>query len=284
MTRKALGRGLSALLHDVEAASPSASSLQQIPVTLIDSNPFQPRRTFSQERLQELANSIHSTGLVQPVLVRKSGERYQLIAGERRWRAASLASIKSIPAVVRDLSDQETLELAITENVLREDLSPIETAHAYQSMQDNFGFSHEEIASRLGLDRTTITNTVRLLKLSQEIQDMVEKKLLSSGHARALLACATTEEQMQLAKRVVKEGLSVRQVERLASAPKNNSSPSGASTTPAKADANTRAAILELERALGTRVKVVGDGNRGRIEITYYSSQDLDRIYKLIVK
>ncbi|MGH9446504.1 MAG: ParB/RepB/Spo0J family partition protein [Terriglobia bacterium] len=284
MTRKALGRGLSALLHDVEAASPSASSLQQIPVTLIDSNPFQPRRTFSQERLQELANSIHSTGLVQPVLVRKSGERYQLIAGERRWRAASLASIKSIPAVVRDLSDQETLELAITENVLREDLSPIENANAYQSMQDNFGFSHEEIASRLGLDRTTIANTVRLLKLPQEIQDMMEKKLLSSGHARALLACATTEEQMQLAKRVVKEGLSVRQVERLASAPKNNSSPSGVSTTPAKADANTRAAILELERALGTRVKVVGDGDRGRIEITYYSSQDLDRIYKLIVK
>jgi ParB family transcriptional regulator, chromosome partitioning protein len=282
MTRKALGRGLSALLRDVESASPSAPSLQQIPLALIEPNPFQPRRAFSQERLKELADSIRSTGLVQPVLVRKVGERYQLVAGERRWRAASMAAVETVPALVRDLSDQESLELALTENVLREDLSSIEAAHAYQSMRDKFGLSHEDIAARLGLDRTTITNTVRLLKLPQQIQEMIDNKQLTSGHARALLACPNMEAQLQLAQRIAKEGLSVRQAEKLAS--KNDDSSHAKSDSPEKPDANTRAAILELERALGTRVRIIREGERGRIEISYFSSQDLDRLYELLAR
>jgi ParB family transcriptional regulator, chromosome partitioning protein len=283
MSRKALGRGLSALLRDVESASPSAPSLQQVPVGLIDPNPFQPRRLFSPDRLQELADSIRSTGIVQPILVRKTGERYQLIAGERRWRAASLARLETVPAMIRELSDQEALELALTENILRDDLSPIETARAYQSMQEKFGLSHDEIATRLGFNRTTITNAVRLLKLPQEIQEMIDKKLLTSGHARALLACTDAEEQVQLAKRIAEEGFSVRLAEKLASPLKNETSPRKTPASPEGADANTRAAALELERTLGTRVKILGNGDRGRIEISYFSAQDLERIYELIV-
>jgi ParB family chromosome partitioning protein len=283
MTRKALGRGLSALLRD--AASPgSASAIEQIPVSLVDPNPFQPRRSITPAQLKELADSIMSTGVIQPILVRKSGDRYQLVAGERRWRAASLASLDVVPAIVRDLTDQEALELALTENILREDLSPIEVAHAYQSLQEKFGFSHEEIASRLGLDRTTVTNTLRLLKLPAEIQKLIDEKLLTSGHARALLACANSDEQMELANRIAKEGLSVRQAEKISSSHRQATPPKDPESATEKQDPNTRAAVLEMERALGTRVRIIGDANRGRIEVLYYSAQDLDRLYGLLAK
>lgn len=280
MTRKALGRGLSALIAETEAPG---SSLQQIAVSLIDPNPFQPRRAFSEDRLKELAESIQSTGIVQPVLLRKAGERYQLVAGERRWRAARIAKLEIVPALVRDLTDRDALEIALTENVLREDLSPIEVARAYQSLHEKFGYSHEEIAARLGLDRSTVTNTVRLLRLSPEIQELVENKKLSPGHARAILAFQTAEAQNQLAEKIIKNGLSVRQAERMAAASSvvkpEREDPSGS-----KQDPNTKAAVLELERTLGTRVKVVGDENRGHLEISYYSAQDLTRLYDWLVR
>ncbi len=282
MTRKALGRGLSALIGEPEAAS---SSMQQVPVDSIDPNPFQPRRLVAEDRLQELAESIQSTGVVQPVLVRKAGDRYQLVAGERRWRAACRAKLQTIPAIVRDLQDSEALEIALTENILREDLSSIEVAHAYQALHEKFGYSHEEIAARLGFDRSTVTNTLRLLKLPVEVQELIENKSISSGHARAILSCSTAEAQIQLAKKIVKDGLSVRQAERLASSLKPERSQKDVEEPVAKKpDPNTRAAILELERALGTRVKIVGDENRGRIEISYYSAQDLQRLYERILQ
>ena len=282
MTRKALGRGLSALLDDAQKPT---SLLQQIPIDSIDPNPFQPRRVIVEERLKELADSILASGVVQPVVVRRSADRYQLIAGERRWRAARLAKLESVPALVRDLGDREALELALTENLLREDLSPIETARAYQNLHDKFGYSQEEIASRLGLDRSTVANTLRLLKLPLSVQEMIESNKLSQGHARAVLACPSAEAQEKLAEHIVKHGLSVRQAERLAS---SGAAPGASGETKTLTeqplDPNIRAAVLELERTLGTRVKIAGDETSGRIEISYYSSQDLNRLYDWIVR
>jgi len=210
MTRKALGRGLSALLREVETAS---AGLEQVPVDLIDPNPFQPRSAFPEETLRELAESIRSSGVLQPILVRRVDGKYQLIAGERRLRAARMAGLQAVPAVIRDLGDRETLELAVTENVMREDLNPIEVAHAYDSLQERFQLSHEEIAARIGINRSTVSNTLRLLGLPEQIQNMVANGDVSAGHARALLGLQSADRQNELAQLIAKRGLSVRQVE-----------------------------------------------------------------------
>jgi ParB family transcriptional regulator, chromosome partitioning protein len=282
MTRKALGRGLNALLRTVETTP--AAGLTEVAVDQIDANPFQPRRTFSADKLKELADSIRASGVVQPVLLRHADGRYQLIAGERRWRAARQAGLASIPAVVREIGDRDALELALTENLLREDLNPLEAAQGYAALQQKHGLSHEEIAERLGLDRSTVTNTLRLLRLPPEVQQMIAEGTLSAGHARALLGLDSTEAQLRLANLIAKQGLSVRQVENLVA--RRASKPAkekGAEEAP-KLDPNVRAAVLEMERTLGTRVKVHGDEKRGRIEISYFSAEDLNRIYELIVK
>ncbi len=281
MTRKALGRGLNALLHTVETAS---TGLEDVSVEQIDPNPFQPRRAFSADKLKELADSIRASGVVQPVLLRRSGSRYQLIAGERRWRAAREAGLEAIPAVVREIGDRDALELALTENLLREDLNPLEAAHGYSALQNKHGLSHEEIAERLGLDRSTVTNTLRLLRLPAEVQQMVAESQISAGHARALLALDSAAAQVQLANLAVKQGLSVRQVENLAALRDSTPAKKPNADEQQKLDANLRAAVLEMERALGTRVKVRGGEKRGRIEISYFSADDLNRIYELIVK
>jgi ParB family transcriptional regulator, chromosome partitioning protein len=284
MTRKVLGRGLNALLQDVETAPPTASGLEHVALDLIDPNPFQPRRGFPEDTLKELADSIRTTGLVQPVLLRKLEDRYQLIAGERRWRAARLAGLSAIPAVIRPLTDEQALEQALTENLLREDLNPIEVAHAYQSLQENFKLSHELIAERLGLSRTAVTNTMRLLRLPQEIQDLISRGDLTAGHARALLALGTPEAQVHGANVILRNSLSVRQTERwVAEHDKKTSRPDQPSQPP-QLDPNIKAALRALEQALATKVKIVGGPDRGRIEITYYSADDLSRIYELIVR
>jgi ParB family chromosome partitioning protein len=281
MTRKALGRGLNALLRTVETTT---TGLAEVAVDQIDANPFQPRRTFSADKLNELADSIRASGLVQPVLLRRADGRYQLIAGERRWRAARQAGLATIPAVVREIGDRDALEMALTENLLREDLSPLEAAQGYAALQQKHGLSHEEIAEHLGLDRSTVTNTLRLLRLPPEVQQMILEGTISAGHARALLGLESATTQLQLAKLIVKQGLSVRQVENLVAL--RGSKPAkkpGAGEAP-KIDANLRAAVLEMERTLGTRVKVHGDEKRGKIEISYFSAEDLNRIYEWIVK
>jgi ParB family chromosome partitioning protein len=281
MTRKALGRGLNALLHTVETAT---VGLAEVAVDEIDANPFQPRRTFSAEKLKELADSIRSSGVVQPVLLRRADGRYQVIAGERRLRAAREAGLATIPAVVRELGDRDALELALTENLLREDLNQIEAAQGYTVLQQKHGLSHEEIADRLGLDRSTVTNTLRLLRLPPEVQQMIAEGAISAGHARALLGLDSAAAQLQLAHLIVKQGLSVRQVETLVAVrgqipPKKTEQSEGP-----KLDPNMRAAVLEMERTLGTRVRVAGDEKRGKIEISYFSAEDLNRIYEWIVK
>lgn len=275
MTRKALGRGLSALLRDAEGEHEGS---HPIPLDLVDPNPFQPRKAMTQDRLEELAQSIRSTGVIQPIIVRKSADRFQLIAGERRWRAARLAGLTSIPVIVRDLSDHESLELALTENALREDLSAIEMAEAYQTLQERFGYRQEDIAAKLGFDRATVANTIRLLKLPRDVQEMINKRQLTPGHARALLTCADPEEQKRLARQIVDDGLSVREAERLAA--KGSQAPKvKGETDDQRVDANIRAAQYALEKALGTRVRITGDGRRGKIQISYFSAEDLQRLY-----
>ena len=286
MTRKALGRGLSALIRESEA--PSVATFPEpdtaIAVDLIDTNPFQPRTAFDETELQELSQSVRAKGVIQPVLLRPAGERYQLVAGERRWRAAKLAGLDTIPAVVRDLEDKEVLELALTENLLRNDLGPLEAARAYKVLQDRFGESQEEIAARLGINRVTVTNSLRLLRLPTKIQQMIEQRDLTAGHARALLSVIDEGEQLRLAERIASRGLSVREAERITSERARQGSGAAATEAPErKQDSNVRAAVLNLERKLGTRVRINGDGERGKIEISYFSAEDLNRIYELLV-
>ena len=278
MPRKALGRGLSALLREVETTT---AGLEQVPVDLIVPNPFQPRRDFPEETLKELADSILSSGVLQPILVRRVDGKYQLIAGERRLRAAKLAGLESVPAVIRDLGNRETLELAVTENVMREDLNPIELAHAYDSLQQTFQLSHDDIAGRIGVKRSTVTNSLRLLRLPEQVQEMVTNRQVSAGHARALLGLESPERQNDLARLIVKRGLSVRQVESMVALALHALKPPRAT---GQVDPNTRAAAFEMERALGTRVKIVGSEKRGRIEISYFSGEDLQRLYELLTR
>jgi len=286
MTRKALGRGLSALIREPETVEVSAEApppTSTIPTGSIDPNPLQPRASFPEAELQELADSIRANGVIQPVLVRKIGDRYQLVAGERRWRAAQVVRLEAIPAVVREIGDREALELALTENLLRDDLGPLEAARAYEVLHDRFGATIEEVAQRLGLNRATVSNTLRLLRLPKRIQDMIESKALTAGHARALLAARSEEEQLRLAARVIERGLSVRQIEQIVSDGDLPAADQAKQKPAQEVDPNTKAAILALERRLGTRVKISGDGRRGRIEISYFSAEDLNRLYDLIL-
>jgi ParB family chromosome partitioning protein len=259
------------------------SSPNRLAISQIDPNPLQPRTIFQEEHLRELADSIRANGIIQPIIVRHKGERYELIAGERRWRAARMAGLESVPVVVQDLADEKLLEISLIENIQREDLNPIEVASAYDRLAREHKLSHEEIGRRTGKDRATITNMIRLLKLPPEIQLLLAEHRLSMGHARALLGLGDPDLQLQVGHQAAAEGLSVRQVERSVhklNEPRDAKEPK----EPPKVDPNVKAAVGELERTLGTRVRIIEkSANRGRIEIDYFSQDDLDRIYELIV-
>lgn len=281
MARKALGRGLSALLSDYSAPG---DELLEVDVDLIDPNPEQPRTHFSEAKLDELAQSIKVNGIVQPILLRRSTNgRYQIVAGERRWRAAQRAGLHKINAVVRDIADIKLLELALIENIQRQELNPIEEALAYQRLIKNLGLTQDEVAQRVGKDRSSIANYLRLLKLPKEIQRMLEDESLSMGHARALLALETEEEQINLAHEIVRNKMSVRETEQAVK--RGSSSRSNKeNSTPVKNDANIRAAELKLKRLLGTQVKIQLGQNGGKIEIEFGSMSELDRIYSIIMR
>ena len=286
--RKALGKGLGALISSrttprTETAPASASDgVSTVPIALIDPNPLQPRSVFNANRLQELADSIAANGIIQPLVIRPRDGRYQLVAGERRWRAAKLAGLSEVPAVVRPISDDRLLEVTLVENIQREDLNPIEVAHAFDRLIRELHLSHEVLAARTGKDRTTITNTLRLLKLPPDIQQLVAEHRLSAGHARAILALPSADFQRQVAEKACSQGMSVRQVERMVQKMTSGRDPK--SPEDPTADPNVRAAIEDLERVLGTRVRIVGRADaRGKLEIEFYSAEDLDRIYSLIV-
>jgi ParB family chromosome partitioning protein len=287
--RKVLGKGLSALLPRKPVPMPQppptahavpGTRVALIPILQIEPNPLQPRITFDPGRLQELANSIETNGIIQPILIRQKGSHFELIAGERRLRAAKLAGLAEVPAIVQDYADDRVLEIALIENIQREDLNPIESAQALERLAREMNLSHEEIASRTGKDRTTITNMIRLLRLPSDVQLLVAERRLSMGHARAILGLAKPEHQTQLAEKAAAQGFSVRQVERLV---KKINEPRDPSETPLQ-DPNIRAAVAELESALGTRVRIIEKSEqRGRIEIEYYSQEDLQRVYELIL-
>jgi ParB family chromosome partitioning protein len=283
--RKALGRGLGALLptRPLAAAVPTPAlepgRSDRIAIDSIDPNPVQPRRVFQQEALHQLADSIRQHGIIQPLVVRRNGGRYQLVAGERRWRAAKTAGLSDVPAVVQEISDDRLLEITLIENIQREDLNPMELALALERMARELNINQEEIGRRTGKDRSTISNAIRLLQLPPDLQQLVAERRLSAGHARSLLALTDEEMQRTLAEKIVAQGLSVRQVERITKQMTEPRDPA-----PEKAlDPNVKAAIVELERVLGTKVRIVEKSDRrGRIEIEYYSPEDLDRIYTVI--
>lgn len=275
-----LGRGLGSLLGGTTAEA-GKNEPRSLPVARIRPNPHQPRRQFAVEELEELASSLRRHGVLQPVLVREAAEGYELIAGERRLRAAKLVGLAEIPAVVRQgVSDGEMLELALIENVQRADLNAIERAQGYQQLQERLGLTQEAVAERVGLRRSTVTNHLRLLELPQRVQDGVARGLLSMGHARALLALATPVEQERCMERVVREDLSVRQVELLSAKLGRKSgsrAPSPATLQPAAAW--VPALEKRLQEALGTRVRVrVGPAFHGELVLEFYSREDLDRI------
>ena len=286
-SRRALGRGLGALLPTRPPApvadTRSAEPTRHTAIDSIDPNPLQPRRIFQNERLSELAQSIKANGIIQPLVVRRAGDRYQLVAGERRWRAAKLAGLETVPVVVQEIPDDRLLEITLIENIQREDLNPIETAVAFDRLGRELNIGPEEIGSRTGKDRTTVVNSIRLLQLPPDLQELVSERRLSAGHARCLLSLPNVDLQRQVAERAVSQGWSVRQLERTTQKMMAGRQPKGVDEV--EMDPNVKAALGELERALGTKVKIVEKARgKGRIEIEYYSPDDLDRIYSVIVR
>jgi ParB family chromosome partitioning protein len=278
MNRRGLGRGLDALLGSTTStAEASETSLLEIPIDQIDVNPRQPRKLFDPGSLDELARSLKASGMIQPIVVRRApGGRWQLIAGERRWRAARQAGLEQVPAVVREATDVESLELALVENLLREDLNPIEEAEAFQRILTEFGWTQEDLAQRVGKDRSTIANSLRLLRLPAVIQDDLRSGRLTMGHARALLSLTQTAEQLKLREEILAHSWSVRATEegverqRLAPPPLRRRS------------AELVALEDAMQRALLARVRIRGTERRGRVEITYASTDELNRLASIL--
>jgi ParB family transcriptional regulator, chromosome partitioning protein len=310
--RRALGKGLSALLPPKSSGAPpqataadtlratlanapsaplpeSFESFETIPLAQISPNQDQPRGSWDMERLEELAQSIRANGLIQPITVCKLGpQKYSLIAGERRWRAARIAGLAEIPALVRTVEQSRVLELALIENIQREDLNPIETAVAFARLIEQHKLSHEQVAERTGKDRSSVTNFLRLLKLPREVQEDLGRGDISMGHARALLGLPTPQAQRQAAQRILDQRLSVRETEKLVKE-LTSAKPTGQAKEKGSGepliDPNIRAALEEMQAALGTKVRLVSrSGGAGKIEVEYYSQDDLDRIYSVIVK
>jgi ParB family chromosome partitioning protein len=285
--RRGLGKGAGALFSSPVAPvspAPIASKGEGfilLSVSEISANPLQPRKFFDQQKIEELAQSIKEKGILQPVIVTRKNGKYELVSGERRFRAALAAGLKEIPAMIREAEPAEVLELAIIENVQREDLDPIEEAAAYRELMDRFGYTQETVAAKVGKDRATVGNVLRLLKLPTKLRQALQSGELSMGHARALLGVAEIERQLYFADRVAQEGWSVRELEtRIASKkPLSAARKKSASLPPKLAHL-----VDEMRRKLGTQVKLVPSGQKGKIIIEYYSEVDLDRVYQALVK
>jgi ParB family transcriptional regulator, chromosome partitioning protein len=278
-SRKALGKGLSALIPEGEDLAGGAQQFFQCPLEAIEPNPYQPRQSFRDEELEELVESVREKGILTPLLVSKRERGYRLIAGERRWRAAQKAGLRTVPVVVRESSPMESLELALIENLHRKDLNPIEEALAYQRLLEDTESTQESVAKRVGKDRTTITNTLRLLKLPKVIQqDLVEERL-SMGHARVLAGLKSREEQLALRELILKKALSVRQVEAFS---KRKENLRVAKEKGASGDYYLQSLAENLKRSLGTKVEVMKRGQHGRITIFFYSDEELGRLLELL--
>ena len=272
MTKKRLGKGLSALIPVMEE---EGKDIQEVKITDIEANKDQPRQFFEKDSMAALADSIKEHGVVQPIIVRKDEDTYQIIAGERRWRAARMAGLKTIPVIVKDYSDTQVLQIALIENLQREDLNPIEEANAYKSLMEEHKLSQEEIAKSVGKSRSAVANSLRLLRLNKKLRELLVKGSISAGHGRALLSIEDERKQIEVAERILSEGLNVRQVEGLT---KEKETPNYKKKKTAE--------ILELEdklrRIFGTKVNLIHGKKKGKIEIEYYGLDDLERILDLI--
>lgn len=282
--KRGLGKGLGALIsspiddltEDIKGAAGESgdSGLLSLDPHALEPNPHQPRTDFDEEALEELASSIANDGIIEPIIVRKNDERYEIVSGERRVRAAIMAGLEAVPVICREISDNDMLRLGLIENIQREDLNPIETAQAYNQLLEEFEWTQEELARQVGKKRATVTNTLRLLKLHEEVQDKVRDGSISMGHARAILALERPEDQVRLCRKVITQELSVRQTEKLTS-PSQAESPK----EPKQKDPEVVAIENELRRYLGTKVWLkTGKGNRGKIEIEYFDLDELDRL------
>lgn len=274
---KRLGKGLGALITEKEAGATTAAKVNSIKISLIKPNKLQPRKAFNEEKLRELKDSIKEKGIIQPVIVRTTEEGYELIAGERRFRAAKELGHEEIPVIIKEVNDADSLELALIENIQREELNPVEEARAYMHLMEHFKFSQDEISKAVGKDKSTVSNTMRLLSLPELIQDYVEKGLMTMGHAKAVLSLPTERGRIRFSKRIMRKSLSVRQAEELIKQRLQKVSPK-------RRDKDEHLTRLEeeMQHYLGTHVNIVHGKKRGRIEISYYSNEDLDRILDLI--
>lgn len=280
LKRRALGRGLGALIREGPPLVPPVE--RRVPVSEIRSNPRQPRRFFDDARLTELAESIRQQGVLQPLVVRQVEHGYELIIGERRFRAAQRAGLDRVPVVVKEVNDAESLEMALVENIQREELTPIEEALAYRQLMEEFHLTQEEVASRVGKSRPVVTNLLRVLNLPDSIKDEVDRGNLSVGHARALLALETPEQQIEMAHKIMRQGLSVRETETLVARTHGDSRKLRNQEAPTNLDIHIHISALEeeLTRALGTKVRLHPRKKGGRIEIEYYSNEELEGLVR----
>jgi ParB family chromosome partitioning protein len=283
--RNALGRGIGALIptsNIVAEVQPRTDERPaEIPIDAIDANPEQPRRRFEASELESLSDSIRRHGVLQPVVVRRSGNRYELVVGERRWRASRVAGRQTIPAVIADVDSEDRLEIALVENVQRHDLNPMELAHAFSALSDT-GMTQEEIGNRVSLDRSTVANHLRLLDLPKSLQEDVESRRLTAGHAKALLQVGNPERRRLLRDRIVRDGLSVRAVEQLGRAIAGPV-PARKPKVATKVDPDMQRVIDQLRQRFQTRVRIHSDDRRGRIEIDYFGAEDLERITGMLL-
>jgi ParB family chromosome partitioning protein len=284
--KRALGRGLSALIPQAGVAPAPAvpevpgRKVMMLAIETISRDLAQPRKVFEEDKLEELADSIKAQGVIQPILVRKDGDGYRLIAGERRWRAAQLAGLKEVPAIVREASEAEAFELALVENLQRADLNPIEEAEGYRRLIEEFKLTQEQVSQKVGKDRSSVANALRLLALPDEVKEMVASGQVSMGHARALLGLPRIPEMVELAERIAQNKLSVRDTERLV---KQRKEPAAAPKEK-KASPEAKRLVEDLQRHLGTKVRLTDRGGAGTLEIDYFSYADLERILALIRK
>ena len=282
MERKGLGRGLSALIPEKEVNDGEVKEkIAYLSTEEIRPNPYQPRENFDSESLDDLIASIKEKGIIQPVLVRQTPSGYELIAGERRLRASKYLNIKEIPAIIKEVTNEESLELALIENIQRQNLSPIEEAHAYRHLIERFNFSQEKIAQTIGKARVSVTNTLRLLKLPQDIQEMLRKNLISFAHGKVLLEIGEGQRQAVLARKIISDSLTVKQLENLI-APEHKTRKPGPNK--GNVPAPVKAIEEELQQALGSKVRIIQGRKCGTIHIEFYSHEDLERIYKVIKK
>jgi len=277
MSKKALGKGLGALIPNIDYYN--RGEILEIPIERVFPNPSQPRKYFDEEKLAGLAASIKEMGVIQPIFVRKNEEEYIIVAGERRWRAAQKAGLKRIPVIVKDLTEQEELELALIENLQREDLNSIEEGESYQRLIEVFNYTQDHLASILGKDKSTVSNILRLLKLEEPIKDHIRQGQLSMGHARALLSIPDSKDRLLLSQKVIQKELSVRQIEELV---KKYGAPRKKAKDEDETELFLRSLEDELKSLLGTWVKIKDNKGKGKIEISYFSLEELDRIIEMI--